>query len=68
MIFPTNYIADGLLYSPSLNYSIIVFAYELYMIVTGLISAFFIFYNRDDSTNNSGGGDGFSSFEAKQRT
>ena len=67
MIFRTSSVVDGLLYSPSLNYSIIVFNYELYIISTGAISALFIFYNRIVSPGDSGSGNGFRSFEAKQR-
>ena len=55
-ISPANSWAEGVLYSPTLNYSIIVFCYELFMICTGAASVLLLRYNRDRN-DNSGGGD-----------
>lgn len=50
-IFPTNKWVFGVLYYPSINYSIIVSCFELFIISSGFANAVRVFYNRFINAN-----------------
>lgn len=65
LISLTESVAKGVLYSPTLNYSIIVFAYELYILSTGLFNVLRLLCNLRYNVHNSSSGNNKGNFEAK---